>query len=136
MESALLNRLRSEMRIVLVVGAVGSLGLMLRAARHTPRFLLVLFVLWVLLPFAVLLWATAVSIRWAAPTRATLYGVALVVTLGSLALYGGLVHRPAGSANAFMYVVVPPLSLALLAAAVSLAAFKTRRRARGRVEPP
>jgi hypothetical protein len=135
MESALLNRLRSEMRIVLVVGAVGSLGLMLRAARHTPRFLLVLFVLWILLPFAVLLWGVVASVRWAALTRVTLYTVAVLVTVASLALYGGLVHRPAGSANAFMYVVVPPASLGLVAISVTLAALKTRRRSRRATEP-
>jgi hypothetical protein len=129
MEPASLDRLRTLARIVLVVGALGSLGLMLRAARHTPRVLLALFVLWVLLPFAVLLWGTIVSTRWPALTRATLYAAAVAVTAGSLTLYG-LVHRPAGTANAFMYVVVPPLSLAVLALTVALAALKTRRRAR------
>ena len=61
-------------------------------------------------------------------TRATLYCVTLLVTLGSLAIYGGLIARPAGSANAFMFVVVPPASWLLVAIVVPLAALISRRR--------
>jgi hypothetical protein len=42
---------------------VGSLAFMLDAGRRTPRFLLVIFVFWVLSPFAVLVWAHAASAR-------------------------------------------------------------------------
>ena len=35
----------------MLVGAVGSVGFLLRAGQRTPRLLLVLFVLWVLSPF-------------------------------------------------------------------------------------
>jgi hypothetical protein len=115
-----------------VAGAAGSVGLMLRASRRTPRLLLVLFVIWVLSPFVALAWVAVASKRWSVPTRATLYCVALVLTLGSLAIYGGLVSPPAGSARAFVFVAVPPISWLLLAVAVPVAAFLSRRRsARG-----
>ena len=114
--------------IAVVVGAGGSLGFMLRAGRNTPRLLLVVFVIWVLSPFVALAWATTVSERWSGLIRATLDCVTLVITLGSLAIYGGLVSPPAGSPGAFVYVVVPPGSWLLMAIVVPIAAFISRRR--------
>ena len=121
----------SAARIGGVVGAVGSLALMLRAGRDTPRFLLVLFVFWVLAPFVALGWANLAAPHWARLTRATLYGVTLVIVPGSLAIYAGLVSPPAGSAHAAMFVAVPPGSCLLLAIAVPVAAWIARRRAGG-----
>jgi hypothetical protein len=125
-----LGRLRAVARIAVVAGAVGSVGLMLRAGRSTPRFVLVLFVFWVLSPFVALAWTNVVSQRWSVLTRATLYCVTLVVTLGSLALYSGLVKRPTGTANAFVFVVVPPASWLLVAIVLPLAALISRWRSR------
>ena len=129
-DSRFLGLLRAAARVAVVAGAVGSLGLMLRAGRNTPRLLLVLFVIWVLSPFVALAWANMVSQRWSVLTRATLYCVTHVLTLGSLASYGELVKKPAGSANAFVFVVVPPASWLLMAMAVPLAALISRRLSR------
>jgi hypothetical protein len=123
-----LGVLRAAALIAVVAGAGGSVGLMLGAGRRSPRLLLVLFVFWVLSPFVTLAWANVVSKPWSVLTRATLYCVTLVVTLGSLAIYGGLVAPPAGSAPAFVFVVVPPLSWLLIAIAVPLAALISRSR--------
>ena len=121
--SGLMGRLRAVSLVAVVAGAVGSLGFMFRAGQRTPRFLLVLFTIWVVTPFVALLWANIVSKRWSVVTRATLYGVTLVVALGSLALYGGLVDlRPKGASNAFLFVLVPPVSCVLVAIVVSMAA--------------
>jgi hypothetical protein len=109
---------------------VGSVGLMLRADQRTPRFLLVLFVFWVLSPFVALAWANVVSKRWPGLTRVALYGVTLVVTLGSLAFYGKIVLPPAGSPRAFVFVAVPAASW-LLMIVVSMAALIRRRSYRG-----
>lgn len=92
-----LGILRAVVLIAVVAGAVGSVGLMLRADERTPRFLLVLFFIWVLSPFVALAWGNALSSRWPVLVRATLYGVTLVITLGSLAFYGKLVLPPPGS---------------------------------------
>lgn len=116
-----LGLLRTMARIAVVTGAVGSVGLMLRAGRRTPRLLLVLFVIWVLSPFVAIAWANMVSKRWSVLTRATLYCVTLVLTLGSLAIYGDLVLPPAGSPRAFVFVVVPPVSWVLLTIVVPTA---------------
>ena len=117
--------------VAVVAGAAGSFGLMLRAGQRTPRLLLVLFTIWVLSPFAALLWANIVSKRWSVLTRATLYCVTLVVTLCSLATYSELVVvRPRGSANAFLFVAVPPASWVFMTIIVAMAALISRRRSR------
>ena len=130
-EGGFLGLLRAVALIALVVGATGSLGFMLRAGQHTPRLLLVLFTIWVLSPFVALLWANMVSKLWSVVTRATLYCVTLVITLGSLAIYGELVDlRPPGSANAFLFVAVPPITLLLITIVVPMAAFMSGRSSR------
>jgi len=126
-----LGRLRALSLVVVVAGAMGSVGLMLRAGQRTPRLLLVLFTIWVLSPFAALLWANIVSKGWPVLTRATLYCVTLVVTLCSLATYGELVVvRPRGSANAFLFVAVPPASWVFMTIIVTMAALISRIRSR------
>ncbi len=122
-----LGLLRAVALIAVVAGAVGSVGLMLRAGRSTPRLLLVLFVVWVLSPFVALAWANMVSKRWSVLTRATLYCVTLVITLGSLAIYGELVLPPAGSPRAFVFVAVPPGSWLLMTIVVAIPALISRR---------
>jgi hypothetical protein len=118
-----LGILRIVALIAVVAGSVGSVGLMLNAGRNTPHLLLVLFVIWVLSPFAALAWANVVSKRWSVPIRAALYCVTFVIVLGSLAIYGDvLVIAPQGSANAFRFVITPPVSWLLLVIVVSIAA--------------
>ena len=74
-----------------------------------------------------LVFALIVSKDWSVLTRATLYGVMLILTLGSLALYGDVVLRPR-SQPAFMFLVVPLGSWLLMAIVVPIAAFVSRRR--------
>ena len=125
-----LSILRAVALVAVVAGAVGSLGLMLRAGRHTPRLLLVFFVIWVLSPFVALAWANIVSRHWPVLTRVTLHCLTLVVTLGSLAFYGGVILPPAGSARAFVFVAVPPASWLFFAIVVPIAALISRRLSR------
>jgi hypothetical protein len=104
---------------------------MFAAGQDSPRLLLVLFTIWVLSPFVALLWATLVSTRWPVTTRVALYCVTFVVTLGSVAIYSGLVDvKPAGAANAFLFVAVPPASWVLMAIVLPLAALIPRRLSR------
>jgi hypothetical protein len=127
-EGGFLGLLRAVALIAVVAGAVGSVGLMLRADQRTPRFLLVIFVFWVLSPFVGLAWANVISKRWPVLTRAALYGVTLLITLGSLACYGKLILPPAGSPRAFVFVAVPPASWLFMAIVVSAAALISRGR--------
>jgi hypothetical protein len=119
--------LRAVALIGVVAGAVGSVGLMLRAGHRNPsRLLLALFAIWVLSPFVALVLANVVSKRWSVLTRATLHSVTLVLTLVSLALYGDVVLRPPKSTPAFVFLVVPLGSWLLATIAVSVAAFISR----------
>lgn len=124
---------RAAALVAAAVGAVASLGLTLQAGRSTPRFLLVLFVVWILSPFMALALAIVVSTRWSALTRATLYCVTLLVALGSPAAYGDVVPPPAGSPRGFWFVIAPAASWLLAAIAIPLAASIARRRSRGKV---
>jgi len=130
-ESGFLCRLRGAALVAVLAGAGGSVGLMLRAGRHnSSRILLVLFALWVLSPFVVLVLANMVSKRWSVLTRATLYSVMLVLTLGSLAIYGDVALGPPRAQTAFVFVVVPPASWLLIAIVLPTAALLSGRRSR------
>lgn len=122
-EGGFLSILRVAALIAVLVGTVGSVGLMLYVGRrNNSRILLVLFALWVLSPFVVLILAHVVSKSWSVLTRATLYSVALVLTLGSLAIYGYIAFGPPRAKTAFVFVVVPPASWLLIAIVVPIAA--------------
>lgn len=122
--------LRTTALIALIVGAVGSVGLMLRAGRSAPLLLLVLFTGWVLSPFVALAAAHVVSKRWSALTRAALYAAALVVAVATLVIYGYVALGPPRERNAPVFVLIPPLSWLLIAVAISTAAFISARRSR------
>jgi hypothetical protein len=121
-----LGLFRGAALIAVLAGALGSVGLMLRAG-HPPLFLRVLFAIWVLSPFAVLVFAHSVSKRWSVFTRAALYGVMLAVTLGSLAIYGVVALGPPRPKPAFVFVLVPPASWLLAAIIIPIAALISDR---------
>jgi hypothetical protein len=122
-EGGFLGLLRAVALIAVLAGAAGSVGLMLHAGRHNDsQILLVLFVIWVLSPFLALTLAHVISKRWSVLTRATLYSVMLVLTLGSLAIYGDVALGPPKAKTAFVFVVVPPASWLLIAIVVPIAA--------------
>jgi hypothetical protein len=111
-----------------LIAAVGSVGFMLRAGRHNhSRLLLSLFAIWVLFPFASLLWALTKSSHWSVITRMTLYCLMLVVSLASLGIYGYVALGPPQPKTAPPFVVVPPVSCLLCVVAVPAAAFVSRR---------
>ncbi len=111
--------LRTMALIMVLVGAAGSLGLMLNAGRHTPVFLLVLFVGWLLSPFMALLVANVISKRWSILTRVTLYFLMLFITLGSLISYSGALSPP-GTKPAFKFLIVPLISWLLLVTVIPI----------------
>ena len=127
--------LRSAALIALLVGAVGSVGLMLHAGqRSDSRLLLGLFTIWVLSPFVTLLVADIVSKGWSVITRATLYSVMLVLTFGSLAIYADVALGSPRAKTASVFVVVPPVSWLLIATVVSIAELISRRLSRRRAD--
>jgi hypothetical protein len=129
-EGGVLARWRRAALVAVLAGAVGSVGLMLRAGRRTPGILLVLFIGWVLSPFVALALADILSRRWSIRARATLYGMMLILALGSLGLYGGVVSMPPGSKPAFVFLVVPLGSWLLMTIVGAIAALASRRLSR------
>jgi len=126
-----MTTLRMVSLMAVVAGALGSEGLMLRAGQHSPRLLIVAFTVWVLSPFAALLWAYKVSSGWSIVTRTALYGVALVVALSALAIYGDLITvKPQAASAAFVFVAVPPASWAFMAIVIPMAALLSGKRSR------
>ena len=126
-----LGILRPVARIAVVAGATGSVGLMLRVGhRNDSRILLGLFTIWVLSPFVALLLADIDSKRWPVLTRTTLHSVMLILTLGSLAIYGDVALGPPRSKPAFMFLAVPLGSWLLMAVVVPIAAFVSGWRSR------
>jgi hypothetical protein len=124
---------RTAALIAALVGAVGSLALMLIAGRRNPsRLLIVLFAAWVLSPFVMLVIAHARSKQWSDRLRAALYVVMLVVTLYSLAIYATVALSPPRPQGAFVFVVVPPASWLLISVVIGAAALKTWNRSRPR----
>ena len=127
-ESRFLGRLRVAALSAVLVGAGVSVGLMLRAGRSSDERLLVILIAgWVFAPFAALLLAHLVSRRWSVPTRATLYCLMLVLTLGSLAIYVGDAF---GTPTTVVYVGVPLASWLVIALVVPIAAFMFGRASR------
>jgi hypothetical protein len=126
-----LDLLRAAALIAVLVGAMGSVGLTLRAGHRNPsRLLQTLFALWVLSPFGLLALAIAVSKPWSVFARMKLYGVTLVLALGSLALYGNTVFGPPRPKVAFVFVVMPPASCLLMLIAAAVPHFRHARAGR------
>jgi hypothetical protein len=127
-EGGFLVLLRATALIAVLAGAAGSLALMLHAGRRNDsRILLVLFTI---SPFVALVVADVVSKRWSVLTRATLHSAMLVLTLGSLAIYGVVALGPPRAKTGFAFVVVPPASLLLIALALPIAALISGRLSR------
>ena len=129
-KGAALTGLRFTALIALVVGATGSLGLWIHAAKHPPPLLIVLFVGWVLSPFVVLAIGHVVAKRWAPSTRAALYWVTLLVAVASIVIYAddAVSHRTAHPAA--VYVTVPPASwlVSVVAVGVGVGIAKRKRK--------
>ena len=122
--------LRAVALIAVIGGALGSVGLMLWVGHRNPSWVLLgLFVIWDLSPFMALVLADIVSKRWSVLTRATLYVVMLILTLGSLAFYGDVVWRPRPQ-PAFMFLVVPLGSWLLMTIVIPIAALISARLSR------
>ena len=92
------------------LGGMGSPFLLIIAGRQMPRILFVPLVFWLMMPFAVLLAAHRSTKNCSTKSRLILYGVTVVVTVTSLAIYSYQVNWPRQSTPAFYWVAVPPAS--------------------------
>ncbi len=122
LETVALRILRLTAIPALLLGAIGSVSLMLRAGHNNNSLLLLfLFGLWVLSPFLLLILAERVAKTWSALARGTLYGLMLAITVGSLSIYGSVALGAPVAKTATVFVVAPPVSWLLTAAILSIA---------------
>ena len=113
----------------MLAGAVASVGFMLHAGRRNDSYLLLfLFAFWVLSPFMGLVGVWAVSMRWSASIRTTLYVTMPAVALVSAAIYGDVALGPPRPRTAFLFIVVPPAAWLVSAVMVATAILVSRRR--------
>ena len=120
--------MRNAALVALLIGAAGSLGFMFYVGRRNRSVVLVaLFTVWVLSPFVALAWGLVVALRWQAFPRALVYGLALVLALGSAAFYARVALGPPRAQPAFTFLVVP-LASWLVMAAGALISFLMRGR--------
>jgi hypothetical protein len=133
LDTGFLNVLHRVALIAMIVGAAGSVTLMLYAGRRQEsRILIVLFGIWVLSPFVAGVVASSVSKRWMVVARAVLDMVIIVLTLGSLAIYGDVAFGYTKAKVGFIFLVVPLASWLLIAVAVATAAVISGRQSRRR----
>ena len=121
--------LRSSAQGAVLAGGLGSLACTLRAGRNAPRLLLIAIAIWVLVPFVVVFLVDAVSRRWSAAPQSALHVLMVLLALFSLLVYGAELVRP-HTPPAFMFVLVPPASLLLMACVFGAATVVTHRRLR------
>ena len=116
------EHLRLKDAAAVVIGAAGSLAFLWRAGQGTPRFVFMLMSTWTLAPFAALLVAHSVP----SPLRRRqrmLSVVTLLVVIASLAAYG-LNLKPAGAPAGYLFVIIPLVSMGVVAAALVAAALR------------
>lgn len=100
------------LRAITLIGAISSVAFTIYTGRHNASHLLILiFVVWVLSPFAALLWTR----RWPA--------IMLAIPLCSIAIYAYIALGPPRPQIAFTFLIVPAASWL----AIAIAAFLTRR---------
>lgn len=99
--------MRFATRAALLVGALGSAALTGYAGRHNAHIALtVIFVGWVVLPFAALALARRRSATWPAAVQRALGGLAIVTALISLGVYTVVALHPP-RLLAFPFLITP-----------------------------
>ncbi len=127
--------LRGTAAIATPVAAIGSLGLLLHAGGPGISPVLV-FVMatWTLAPFAALELTRRLSVRWSILSPTALFALIVVVTAGSLVIYGVDAVKPLNPKAAFPYVVVPLGSWLVIAATVLTGRLLSHRNGRRKTD--
>lgn len=117
----------TSQRVAIIVGAAGSLALLLYAGRSNTHLLItLLFIVWVLGPFALLALAERRARSWSLRAQTTLRGMTLIVAAASLGIYACRAAFPPRTTGAFLFVIVPPVSVVLVLVALAIASLMSR----------
>jgi len=80
----------------------------------------------VLSPFVALLIAYLKVKRWAVACRFTIYSLIVLLAIGSVIGYSGILSPP-GTKNAFVFLIIPFISWLIIAIVIPITARKSRR---------
>jgi predicted dienelactone hydrolase len=97
---------------------------------NASHSMFVVFAIWVICPFVVLGLVNMISKRWSVLPRATLHGLMLILSVGSLVIYGNVVLTPPDLRSATPFLIVPPASWLLMSIVIPIAALKSGRLSR------
>ena len=119
--------LRLASLVSVALGAVGSLAFMFHVGRHNPSaILLILFTLWVVAPFAAMVSVPGLFKKWSIGGRAWFHFFTILVALGSSGIYADVAFGAPRPQPAFMFLVVPFVSLFVIAAASLISSVVSR----------
>jgi len=115
---------------MVVLSAIGATIFLARAFRQhaTPPSLELLMTAWVLAPFVAFLIGSALLARSGRGTRDALRYAIGIGSIVPLAVYAINAARPLSEKAAAIFVVMPPMSLALAAATLALGTIVRRRK--------
>jgi len=120
--------LRTVAVIAVMIGGIISFGFTLRAGHNNRSvFLIMLFLCWVSSPFIGLLVACLLSRRWPLVTRKVLFILMILLAIGSVVGYSGVLTPP-GSKPAFIFLIVPLISWILIAIIIPVSISQARKR--------
>ena len=109
------------------VGAPGSLALLLYGGRSNTHLLITLgFIAWVLAPFTLLALAERRSRSWSPLAQTTLRAMTLLIAAASLGIYAYRAAFPPRTTGAFLFVIVPPVSVILVLVALVISSLMSR----------
>jgi hypothetical protein len=130
-QRGVLTIIRRVALTTVLAGAAGSTALMLHAGRRQrSQILILLFGIWVLSPFIAALFAASASKRWAAATQVMFCVWTVALSLGSLAIYGGVAFEYVNAKIGFVFLVVPLASWLLFGVVLGAAALISVKAAR------
>ena len=122
---------RSVALLAALAGGVVSVSFMLHVAhRNESFFLLTLFAIWDFSPFVGLMLACMLSKSWSVAMRAILQVVVLVITLGSVGIYGDVAFGARMAKVAYVFLIVPLTSRLIAAILVTMSVLISGRLAR------
>ena len=122
---------RSTSLLLTTAGGITAFAITARAGRANPSVLLVVAMsLWVSVPFVLLIALHARRWHWSERAQWTLHVLAPAMAIGMLLIHWLQLFKPARSANAFLYVAVPPLASIAIGGLAAVLFWQTRSTAK------
>jgi hypothetical protein len=117
--------------IALLAGSIVSIVLVLKGGQHNPSILLiVLFLVWVLSPFAGLVIASMKKYQRTVQIQTILYWLMIFIATISILGYSGIL-RFSGTKPAFIFLVIPIISWILIITVILIGSRQGKQSSQG-----